>query len=100
MKPQDISDLFQFLAGYWYDRNDEDEVIVAEFVGEVNQKLIIQHIDLIKSFIDSDMPAKSKEDFIRKAAWRWFPEDVENSPVIWLKKILALLEKANQAKYD
>lgn len=88
---EEWQDLYQFLAGYWYDREDDDVAIVQEFVNDVTPELRAKYTQLIRKFVVSPDSIQTKLDFIRKSVWRWFPSDTD-APINWLKEILLLLE--------
>jgi hypothetical protein len=94
MKKEELEDIYQFLAGYWYDREEGDAVIVNEFVGEVDPQIALKYVDLIERFIESPESIQNKSDFIRRAVWRWFPLEEVNAPIKWLEGILSLLKEA------
>jgi hypothetical protein len=83
--------LFQFLAGYWYDRAEEDEVIVAQYVADVSPEELVELVRVVRKFIDSPCPSAEKSAFIRSLVWRSLPENDE-APIDWLRTILAHLE--------
>jgi hypothetical protein len=56
--------LFQFLAGYWYDRAEEDEVIVAQYVADVSPEELAELVRVVRKFIDSPCPSAEKSAFI------------------------------------
>jgi len=94
MKKEELDDIYQFLAGYWHDREEEDAAIVNEFVGEVDPQIAVKYADLIERFIASPESIRNKSDFIRKAVWRWFPPEEVDAPIKWLEGILLLLKEA------
>jgi len=94
MKKEELEDIYQFLAGYWYDREEEDAAIVNEFVAEVDPQIAVKYADLIERFIASPESIRNKSEFIRKAVWRWFSPEEADAPIKWLEGILSLLKDA------
>ena len=94
MNKEMLEDVYQLLGSYWYDREDDDIAIVNEFVRENPPQVVERYINSVKQFIDLPEPIQVKSDFVRKTAWRYFPQDVE-APIKWLKDILSLLEKSS-----
>jgi hypothetical protein len=94
MQKEELDEIYQFLAGYWYDREEDDAAIVNEFVGEVDPQIAVKYVDLIERFMASSEPKQNKADFIRRAVWRWFPPEEVDAPIKWLEGILSLLKEA------
>src|SRR2546423_1488406 len=99
MTNEDLENLYQFLGGYWYDREEDDFSIVNEFVAENPPHIVANYINSIRHFINSSDPMEVKSDYVRKMVWRYFPEDVE-APIKWLKEIHSLLEEAAAKKAE
>lgn len=85
-------ELYQFLAGYWYERGESDDDIVDEFVNEVDLEFAEMVLDLVRTYVESDRPPSEKAAFIRKAVRKWFPSDDDQAPVAWLGQIADLLD--------
>jgi hypothetical protein len=92
MTDEQLEDLFQFLTGNWYDRDEDDTTIVREFLAEAETSYIADCINLVRLFIADPEAEQVKSQFIRKSVWHYLPEE-ENAPIEWLKKMLSLMEK-------
>lgn len=90
---EQLEELFQFLTGNWYDRDENDVAIVYEIVAETDPQYLSSCIRLIRLFLSMPESYKTKSDLIRKWVWRYLPEKVD-APIEWLRGILALLEDA------
>ncbi len=96
MTKKELEDIYQFLAAYWYDREEDDMSIVNEFVRDVTSERLEYQVRLLKQFTDSIDSKQFTSDFIRRAAWRYFPPEID-APINWLKGIILLLEEASIA---
>ena len=88
MNPADRETLFQFLGGYWYDREEPDAAILQEFLADVDAETAQQLVRCLRDFLAS--PAESetaKAAFVRDLVWRWFPPDSPEAPLRWLTGI-------------
>ncbi|HET8522474.1 MAG TPA: hypothetical protein VFL82_04515 [Thermomicrobiales bacterium] len=100
---QEENDLLsQFLAGYWYDREEDDTTIVREFVEDATPD---ERASVVKAAQHAlQVPVGNPEyaelgRLIRRSAWVWFPEDPK-APFEWLSRILSLLESSSPGTKD
>jgi hypothetical protein len=89
------NDLFEFLAGNWFDRPESDETIAQEILLQEDQTYLQQSIGLAHAFLEGEMPTQEKAAFLRRSVWRSFGEGDE-APLDWLRQILTLLEPARE----
>lgn len=85
--------LFQFLAGYWHDRPEVDEAIVAECIDDLSPEELAELVRVVRKFINSPCPSAEKSAYIQGLVWRELPEGDEG-PIDWLRTILTRLEEA------
>jgi hypothetical protein len=85
--------LYQFLAGYWYDREEDDRAIVQEFLQDATPEEVRRSILLLRRFLEWPETSQRKADIVRGAVWRWFPDD-DTAPIQWLRNILTMIEAA------
>ncbi|MER3404610.1 MAG: hypothetical protein C4289_05110 [Chloroflexota bacterium] len=94
MTEEELESLYQFLAGYWYDREEDDRAIVQEFLQDATPQEVRRYIQLLRHFLEWPESPQRKAEIVRKAVWRWFPDDV-NAPLAWLHNVLSLIESAS-----
>src|SRR4051794_14146208 len=81
----------QFLAGAWYDRSEDDDEIVAEWVEMASAREIMQTLNALAAVLPREEDREELAKLIRSSAWRWFRDDVEE-PLSWLREVYDLLE--------
>ena len=91
MDPKGQDDLFEFLAGNWFDRPESDEAIAEEILLQEDPAYLKHSIELAHAFLEGDIPTQQKAAFLRRSVWRSFGEGDE-APLEWLRRILTLLE--------
>ena len=88
---EQLKELSGFLGGNWYDRSEDDETIIKEYIKTENTEIIERTNTLITKFLRSDLPLKEKVHIIKDSAWRKFP-DKDADVVKWLEKIQVMLK--------
>jgi hypothetical protein len=83
--------IFQFLAGNWYDREEEDDEIVAEYVNLATPEEARQAAAAVAAALGRVEDRGELAALVRRAAWRWFPDETE-APIAWLREVRGLLE--------
>jgi hypothetical protein len=99
MPNQQKEEIFQFLAGNWYSRPENDSEIIEEIVETIGRDKIHQHIILIRHYLASSESPADKDTFIRQSVQRYIPEEV-NAPLVWLNEIIQYLEQSLEQKKD
>lgn len=93
MTTEEKEEIYQFLAGHWYDRPEDDDAIVREIVTEETPEYITTSIHLLRKFLAVDESAEDKASLVRRSAWRYFPKGAE-APILWFSRIVTSLEQA------
>lgn len=58
------------------------------------RKEVRRYIQLLRRFLEWPESPQRKAEIVRKAAWRWFPDDVD-APLAQLRNVLSLIESAD-----
>lgn len=99
MLNQEIEEIFQFLAGNWYSRPENDLEIVEEVVENISPDKLHQQIELIRYYLSSSESPVDKDTFIRKSVQRYIPEGL-NASIDWLNGIIHFLEQSLERKRE
>ncbi len=89
---EQLKEFSGFLGGTWYDRPEDDETIIQEYLQTEKPEFIEKTIALITQFLSSDLPLKEKASVVKDSAWRKFSDD-DVGVIKWLEKILLMLKK-------
>jgi hypothetical protein len=87
-------EIFQFLAGNWYSRPENDLEIVEEIVDKYPSDKLRQQISCLRRFMAGPRSTPSKSAFIRRSVQRHIANKPADAPLVWLNRILFLLEKS------
>lgn len=87
-------EIFQFLAGNWYSRPENDLEIVEEIVQKYPSDKLRQKINRLRRFMASSASTPSKSAFIRRSVQRYIANKPADAPLVWLNRIIFLLEKS------
>jgi hypothetical protein len=87
-------DIFQFLAGNWYSRPENDHEIVEEIVDRYPSDKLRQQLDCLRRFMAGPGSRSSKSAFIRRSVERYIADKQDDAPLEWLNLIVSLLEKS------
>lgn len=96
MTEAELEALYQLLAGYWYDRGEDDRLVVQEFLQDATPEQVRRSVQLLRSFLEWPETPERKAQFVRRAVWRFFPDDV-TAPIEWVRNILLMLEATRTA---
>ena len=84
-------EIFQFLAGNWYSRPENDFEIVKDILRNISPEKLRHQLDLIRDYLADPVSIEDKNTFIRGSVQRYIPEGID-APIVWLKKISHLLD--------
>src|SRR6266403_4413473 len=93
MLNQEREEIFQFLAGNWYSRPENDLEIVKEVVDNIRPDKLRQEIDLLRHYLAGAQATASKAAFIRKSVQRYIADD-DDAAIDWLNEVIRLLEQS------
>lgn len=97
--PQTYDLLFKTLAKYWYDRKEDDDLILEQFLNEMDTETLQTILKQLNDLIDGPMPMEAKINTIKEYAWKYFPTD--EAMIDWLnglrEKIVECTNTQNQS---
>lgn len=66
---------------------------MQEFLQDASPEEVRRAVQLLRRFLEWPETPQRKAEIVRRAVWRWFPDDVA-APLEWLRNILAMIEAA------
>jgi hypothetical protein len=94
MNDRERRTLWNFIAGYWYDRPERDLEVVQEAVSDLTTEELDDIIEIMRRALSEPGSRAELSDLVRDGAWIMFDDGV-NPPIAWLEGVLRLLETAH-----
>lgn len=92
MSDDEIESLDQFLAGNWYDREEDDDEIIEEIVVS-SPEYATNIARVLRKLLAAPTPTEERKSaFIRERVDRVLPEGTQG-PLRWLSSMADLLEQ-------
>lgn len=93
MSDSELKLLNQFIAGNWYDREEDDDEIIRNRVARASLESTSNLVQILRKFLAAPSPTEeNKSLFIRERVNRVLPEGTEG-PLRWLASMADLLEQ-------
>ncbi len=90
MAKVEIELIWQFLASNWYDREEDDDIILDDVVNSNSHEYCLNLLRELKRYSKSNIKVDEKTAFISKAVWRYFNND--KAALIWFRDIINKFE--------
>jgi hypothetical protein len=91
LSPDEITVIESFLGGFWYDRPDEDAVIVEDVFDQFDVDSVADRVALLQRLLASSLSLEQKAGVVRRSAWRYFEDDA--AAVVWVAEITESLQR-------